>query len=263
MVGDFAQLFGEEIALCVFFFLSAEDLSQAALVNRTWMRIALDPQLWRAQCEGGQARRGVVELLVSRYQERKQTVPWREIYYIVFHQHKFSDKEKSVELSLDEGHTVARASHFLNVTVNCKRRMWPSASQPFHYFQIKIIRKHDTHMSVGITDRDWVYTGNLVGFGQKCYNYAFHSNGLLLDAGRDISGWVGQPVRTFGTGDVVGVLVEYRINCDGSPQLALHLFKNGQRQHSWEKIEAPPYNEIAFTVAINGDGSRVALNQDE
>jgi hypothetical protein len=129
----------------------------------------------------------VVELLVSRYQERKQTVPWREIYYIVFHQHKFSDKEKSVELSLDEGHTVARASHFLNVTVNCKRRMWPSASQPFHYFQIKIIRKHDTHMSVGITDRDWVYTGNLVGFGQKCYNYAFHSNGLLLDAGRDIS----------------------------------------------------------------------------
>jgi len=49
----------------------------------------------------------VVELLVSRYQERKQTVPWREIYYIVFHQHKFSDKEKSVELSLDEGHTVA------------------------------------------------------------------------------------------------------------------------------------------------------------
>jgi len=61
----------------------------------------------------------------------------------------------------------------------------------------------------------------------------------------------------------VGVLVEYRINCDGSPQLALHLFKNGQRQHSWEKIEAPPYNEIAFTVAINGDGSRVALNQDE
>jgi hypothetical protein len=44
MVGDFAQLFGEEIALCVFFFLSAEDLSQAALVNRTWMRIALDPQ---------------------------------------------------------------------------------------------------------------------------------------------------------------------------------------------------------------------------
>lgn len=24
------------------------------------------------------------------------------------------------------------------------------------------------------------YTGNLVGFGKDCYNYAYHSNGLLL-----------------------------------------------------------------------------------
>jgi hypothetical protein len=33
--------------------------------------------------------------------------------------------------------------------------MVPSAWQPFHYYQILVVEKKYTHMSIGITDRDW------------------------------------------------------------------------------------------------------------
>ena len=44
---------------------------------------------------------------------------------------------------------------YLNVTVKSKDRMQPSPRQPFHYYQILVVEKKYTHMSVGITDSDW------------------------------------------------------------------------------------------------------------
>lgn len=41
------------------------------------------------------------------------------------------------------------------MTVKCRQRMVPSAWQPFHYYQILVVEKKYTHMSIGITDRDW------------------------------------------------------------------------------------------------------------
>lgn len=94
------------------------------------------------------------------------------------------------------------------------------------------------------------YTGNLVGFGQNCYNYAFHSNGLilhnsnsevskvgLLKGARACSLLVIAPqahphrltrlacgvlqVPMYGTGDSVGLLVQYEDKtkrpADGEP----------------------------------------------
>jgi hypothetical protein len=43
----------------------------------------------------------------------------------------------------------------MNVTVKTTERMVPSGRQPFHYYQVLVVEKKYTHMSIGITDRDW------------------------------------------------------------------------------------------------------------
>lgn len=213
---DFTELFGEEIVLLVFSFLPVADLHRAARVNTTWMRIALDQQLWKIRCKK-RGRRSAMEHMVAYYKSKKRSVPWREIYSVLYHQHQFSPTDKSEHISLTEDDTVATAQDYSNVTVKCRQRMVPSAWQPFHYYQILVVEKKYTHMSIGITDRDWEYTGNLVGFGQNCYNYAFHSNGLILhNSNSEVS-----KVPMYGTGDSVGLLVQYEDKtkrpADGEP----------------------------------------------
>lgn len=43
-MSDFTELFGEELVLLVFSFLTVQDLRAVARVNHTWQRISLDQQ---------------------------------------------------------------------------------------------------------------------------------------------------------------------------------------------------------------------------
>lgn len=51
------------------------------------------------------------------------------------------------------------ARNYLNATVKCQHRMHPSAVQPFHYYEIFVIEKKHTHMSIGVTDHEWHVRG--------------------------------------------------------------------------------------------------------
>lgn len=44
-------------------------------------------------------------------------------------------------------------------------------------------------------------------------------------------------------------------------RLIMHLFHNGKWCHTWMGIQNPPFPELSFTVALNGDGSAVALDR--